>query len=59
MSKINDLLGGLVNDYYHSYPGFFKKQKHSTGLDMFLDYQYVARLNESVDRKFDLDNINL
>ncbi len=59
MSKISDFLGGLVTDDYHSYPGLFKKQKHSTGLDMFFDYQYVARLQESVDRKYDLDNINL
>jgi hypothetical protein len=59
MSKINDLFGGLVSDYYHSYPGFFKKQTHKTGMDMFFNYQYVSRLQESVDRRFDLDNINL
>jgi len=59
MSKINDFFGGLVNDYSRTYPGFFKKQTHKTGLDMFFNYQYVSRLEESIDKKYDLDNINL
>ncbi|MBN1188994.1 MAG: hypothetical protein JXA46_04515 [Dehalococcoidales bacterium] len=59
MSKINDLFIGLVTDYSHSYPGFFKKQRRSSGLDMFYDYQVYSRLEESVDKRYDLDSINL
>jgi hypothetical protein len=59
MGIINQLLHGLVDDDYNSFPGFFKRQKRNTGLDMFFDYEYSSRVNESIEKKYDLEHINL
>jgi hypothetical protein len=59
MGIINQLFHGLLDSEYNSYPGFFKRQKHTTGLDMFFDYEYSSRVNESIERKYDLEHINL
>jgi hypothetical protein len=59
MGIIRNLLHGLVDEYYHSYPGFFKKQRHSKTLDMAFDCEYSFRVRESIPRNYDLDNINL
>jgi hypothetical protein len=59
MGMINQFLQTLVYDYNNSYPGFFKKQRRGTGLDMFFDCEYSNRVNESIEKKYDLDSINL
>jgi hypothetical protein len=59
MGIINQFFNSLVYDYNHSYPGFFKKQRRAVGLGLFFDSEYASRVNELVERKYDLDNINL
>jgi hypothetical protein len=59
MSAISNFLQGLVDVDYYSYPGFFKKQKHSKCLDIDVDIEYLHHVRESVPRKYDLDNINI
>jgi hypothetical protein len=59
MGMINRVLQNLVYDYNNTYPGLFKRQQRGTGLDMFFDCEYSNRLTESIERKYDLDNIKL
>jgi hypothetical protein len=59
MGIINQLFHGLVDSDYNYYPGFFKRQKHTTGLDMYFDYEYSSRVKDSIDKKYDLDHIVL
>jgi hypothetical protein len=59
MSIISDILHGLVDYDYRSYPGLFKKHKHSKCLDIDIDIEYSHHVRESIPRKYDLDNINI
>ncbi len=59
MSIINDVIQNLVHDYRNDYPGVFKKQAGSTGLDMFFEYEYTTRMEETLEKNFDLDHMNI
>jgi hypothetical protein len=59
MGTMNQILQSLVYDYTNTYPGFFKKQRLGRGLGLPFDFEYADRMSQLVERKYDLDNINL